>query len=325
MSFKNKFTTLFILLFLFSNNIIHAQIGVIDTCVIKGNVKSFSFKRDTYESVDYQEWSNYTYQYNSKRNMTKHNRSSSFSGINYNSYYRIYDKEEELCLIQYFIQSGDTALKKIFTYNEQNDIKTIETFHQGKWGIDKISTSNYIYDKNNLLIQTNTHSIKRYFEYDTLNRLIKDTEISTNSKVIKAWEYNNEGLILTEKVLDTNWASATYNEPDKEGNWVVVKKIDYSENPKTSDSYIKEFTYNNQGQLIHEIKTKITGEVLFDEYFTYNHFGDCIHKKYYWSEKNRHIIFSYKYEYDSNRNWTKKTTKVDKELYEVEIRKIEYY
>jgi len=300
----------------------HAQDWKRDTCNMNGSVKYVK-----YESKGGSMPSKRTDEYNYQGFLVNSDRYWSGFFAGHNGIYRIFDESGTHCLKESRAYDKIISQYSNMYYNELGQLEKQILYNDDiHW-----STYNYIYDINGnlieefVIIQSDLDTIYHYFEYDYQGRMTKDSDISERKKKIKSWEYNEKGILVKMISLDTNWTSATYNEVDKNGDWVVVKKVDNSEIPETNESYIKTYEYNKQGLLIREYTTDIDGTANWELLMTYDENGFLIEKKSINLKEGNIFNITYKYKFDKLGNWVKKITKVNGKLEEEEKRKIKYF
>lgn len=298
-----------------------------DTCTLIGNVKSVEYYIKTHYSSDHHEWQKELMEYNEQGYLVFWDRSSKWSGMHYNAYYRLYNDEGTKCLREYYIQDLDTASYYDFVYTNDGKLEKAILTNWGKhW-----STFHYVYNEKGLMIdeycviQKDMDTNHHYFDYNELGLVTFASDIRKRTKELKYWSYNENGLLVEEKVLDTSWASATYHEKDEDGNWIEVKKVDHSSNPNTEDSFIKEYFYNQKNLVTKILFKDADGKLLSETTYTYNEQDFPITKKHIWLEDNTERNYKYNYKFDNEGNWTKIITTLNGEEYEVEERIIKYF
>lgn len=109
---KQVLTITFILLCSFS----YSQDWREDTVSLHGKVKSIRYQSTLYFGEDEEDWrkKDNLYEYNENGFLIKEDLSNSLIGANYNSTYRIYNKENTLCMEEYFLFRKDTSSRHIF-------------------------------------------------------------------------------------------------------------------------------------------------------------------------------------------------------------------
>jgi hypothetical protein len=297
-----------------------------DTCELNGNVKSVHYTSNSYWGNDRSEWEEDILEYNEQGYLVGRDRSSDWGGKHFNAYYRVYSHNGEQCLKEYYIQDQDTASLTKFFYNDKGQISSSKLYNWGRYW----NTCTYTYNEQDLVVnQTNVtasgFTSEKDSKYDEDGRLIFHSYLSNTVKKFTYWTYDNKGLVLEEKYLDSNWASRTthYMGNDSEPDSSVTE--DFSKKAFTGNSYILKYGYNEMGQVISIIKTDVDGNLINKQTFTFNANGDRIKRVYYDAEKEKEWVNSYKYKYDSAGNWTKRTTTTYEEKSQVESRKIKYY
>lgn len=320
-----KIKSLIIIILIVNCSSIYCQDWIKDTCEIKGPVKNLIYTSKTYYSTTDYEWQELTYEYNEERYMVRHNRSSSVFGTNYNSYYRVFDKSGTKCLVDYYIQDGDTASWKKLTYKKGKIVKSV-LYNWGKYW----NTTIYTYNEQGLLSGHVCTTADGWvhpesYNYDANGKIIYHEDISSTVKVLKYWKYDDRGLLIEEKYLDSNWAPRTTHYMDNDGYIDSSITVNNGKSAYTEDSYIHKFSYNEKGQLIEKIETEVDGTIVSKLNFTYNQYGDLETQVFYSSKHDKTYNYTLEYEYDHYGNWTSKITKVDGNLDQEETQKITYY
>ncbi len=249
----------------------------------------------------------------------------------------------------------DTYLKRIILFNENGNIiekcyyKLFESFFKGpnlNDNLYKETKYTYKYDKENLKVKESIFAIK----HETDEILINES----------TYEYNDNGNMIGEYSYNKDTLSEYYNyEYDNKGNLIkkclydsynslceksiygyidnktgtLLKSIDLNENiniieecfcysPRYYRVYVCEYDYkwNKHNECYYN--SDETLEIEINHYYDSN--GVEISKEHVEVEINP-IHINYKYEYDKNSNWRKKTELIDNIPQEITEREIEYY
>jgi hypothetical protein len=297
-----------------------------DTCEIKGPVKSLDYHSKNYVYPGKVEWEKNHYEYNEQRFMVKLDRSSSWSGENFNAYFRVFDNSGILCLIAYNLADGDTTSRTEFTYNTEGNAIESNYYTGGKYW----NTTTYTHNDHGLLTHqscklANGNIFEESFQYDDNDKKVYHEDVSTNVTQLKYWIYNDLGYLMEEKNLDSNRAPRTTYYMSNEGDVDSTVKADNSKNVYTKDSYILRFTYNKAGREIENIKTDADENLVSKSTFTYNKMGYKKTQVYFNAKNDQTYNYTYQYQYDNYGNWTSKITKFDGKLFREETQIIKYY
>ena len=213
----------------------------------------------------------------------------------------IVTKYDTLSKIDSIFTITDFIWKKVGenSFQEGNDSifrkkLTQVNFYDDNFQIKEAKFFDYKLDRNNVdLFQDGSAK----YEYDSLGRVIKETQIKDDKYHYFILEKNGK-----------------YREEVKEGGYASVSSIEYSYN---NVGKLKTRTYFYQGNISDEIS------------FEYN--NDLIAKLYYldtWGKEKKDIkptLITFKYKFDKNNNWTECIKNVDgKDLY-LWKREIKYY
>ncbi len=312
----------------FSQHIL-AQDWKKDTCALKGDVRSVVYTINYYfdDSKKKSEQEKRHYTYNKNGYESRFNLSSTLFGENINTYYRVYDPSGKRCLIEYYIQSGDTLGRLKFVYNDLLQVVSAPYYSRGRhW-----STYNYRYDGKGQLtecfvvLQKDKDTIRHTYTYDENCHLIVESDLSkTTSKVTKR-RYNDIGYLIEEEHYDTNWAMHSYIQLDKNNTIIRDSTVDHKNNPSTADSYIRRLSYDEKGQLVSVSNYDMAMQLNFTNTYTYLTEGEIATRIFYDAKKNEHSTYRYAYHFDARGNWTKKTTYVNDKRIEFEKRVIRYW
>lgn len=324
----HKFTSTLLFFFVFSIPLI-AQDWTEDTCTLKGNVKFLTHSSVSNLFAAEENWQtlDLDYEYNEQGFLVRYNISASYFGENANTNYRIYDETGMRCLIEYQLQDGDTASRYEYSYNAKGKVEQALLY---RWG-DLIRTFNYVHDERGLLIEYYVdipeagYTSHHYYQYNASGRKIGESESHPSHKEIWFWKYDENGYLIEEQLIDSNWASSTTIKVKKNGKHGRRKTVDYSKNVNTTESYTIKFTNNEKGQVISKSRTDANGKPVSDYTYTYSDQGDEITKIHYNYEKERSNEWSFTYTYDEQGNWITKTVYFSGQLFEEVKRKIVYF
>jgi len=296
---------------------------------LKGDVKFLHIESGMFNGDSiYSPWRYDTFQYNPQGYLVRSFRSNwKYSNYN-NGFFRTYNAEGTLCEVDYYLNDGDTTSRCYFEYDSLNRA-TIGIYHSGKshW-----STFNYLYNESGLLkeyfavIKRDGDTIRNVYTYDDMHRKIKDHHISNNrydSQEITTWQFDENGNILVEKMLDLNPGSKTIITTEADGTRHIEKREPTGKYGE--DSYIIKFKYNKAGQAINEVKTNLDGIVEYDISYTYNKQGDAKTENYAKTDKREASVVINEYVYDHKGNWVSKISSWNGEPDFKATRTIEYY
>lgn len=200
------------------------------------------------------------------------------------------------------------------TYNNQNNPIDIITYDYDDKGNLK---------GENLFLGIQTVQIRNRFEYDSKNRKTGEIRYSKDKLISKSiYEYNNDDKLISSEISDGN-GQLEYSEKsgfDDKGN--MRSHITY----KTIDNSQEEELYT------YDLNNNMTS-------WTLNNRNVPVMKVVYAYDKNNNLISTkttdakgkpvenriYKYNYDSNNNWTKKTISINGQQKFVVERTLFYY
>ena len=293
---------------------------------LKGNVKFVHYKSTTYLSTNKEDWwiENCKYHYNEQGFLIKSNLERKLYYDYHNGVYRIYDEEGTLCLTEYELRDHDTSSTKTYTYDSLD--RVIQEYYYRN---DFSNTFYYEYDHKGYLSRRyalirDKDTSDHIYEYDDFGRKIREVDTSYSSVIIKTWKYDIHGNI-TREISERKKAPKTIAFTIHEDGTHEKKVLD--KNPDDKRNYQIDYTYNDNNQIVHEIKKHLDGRVQHDILYEYNERGDVIVKNYLdlKDDGSDRIKLKTKYKYDSYGNWTSKTSYYDGELDQEETRKIKYY
>jgi len=288
-----------------------------------------------------------TYEYNSDYSTHKKIETDSHGDKNITLYE--YDEHNNLIFSSKFNSSNILVRKKIWKYDNNNNVIKIEVkgdffgrknkmiyFYdkrnnriKSKYYEDgeSISERSYIYDENNLVIETIATSqhyhtyIKRTFKYDSNDNVIEESKFNSSGVITEKVlnKYNNYGDVI-EEVLYKDGVKVSSFKRDSTGN--EIERVKYNSNGNVKDQ--TDWVYNHYGLLAEKIL--ILGENIRTRvvYF-YDKKGILIKVLVY--DINNKLIRKSKttYKHDKNGNWIKKVEFSNGVPVKIVERSIEYY
>ncbi|MEH1009402.1 hypothetical protein VDP25_16815 [Winogradskyella sp. ECml5-4] len=266
-----------------------------------------------------------------------------------------FNKLGNLTSIKEFLYNGKVINEEIYTY-DKNDLlvkrKEIDNYGKGSF-----YDNDFFYDTKDSLTQwiisnkdfkrihkiqrdENNRPIKReviqndtifntyIVKYDQNNNVISENEFKLNDIPLKLLErkFNDQNLKEIEQVIEyKTWDTLSYENRyfyDDNNNLLLEKII--IENDSTYEE--RRYRYHNNG----ELKTAVNTPKGNYTYFTiqtekYNENGNIIERLNEPSDSKPKTIWSYKYKYDSKKNWIEKVNYKDNKPLRIVKRKIEYY
>jgi len=197
-----------------------------------------------------------------------------------NNYKIIYDETGNKIEENWYNSDGSLNFKLIYKYDENgNKIEAI--YYTSSGHSDEKLT--YKYDQQGNQIEINLYNsdgslnIKRTYKYDKKGNQIEENEYNSDGSLNKKWtyKYDKKGNKIKE-----NW----YN---SDGN--LVSKCDYKYDKKG----------NKNEFIIYHLDGSISMTIKYDE--NGNKIGEINH-----TPKDIYPFATYQYEYDKQKNWTKK-------------------
>ncbi len=295
---------------------------------LNGKVKSVNYKSILFFGDQEEDWwtENNIFEYNLNGFLIRHVLSVSIDGSWSNSIFRVFDKDELLCLEEYVVYENDTSSRYVFEYDSLRKTKKVILFSDGyHW-----STFNYFYNDKGLVkecftvIQRNNDTIRNLYEYDEYGHKVKDSDLSSSCIVIKTWKYDLLGNIIEEKSELIKAPGTTIVTIENDGTR-SEKRLD--KNPDDDRNYQINYSYNSKNQVDHMVEKYLDGRIKNDIIYEYNQSGDVIaeYRLIFGEETEERYKRSIAYEYDSNGNWIKKNTTSNVEVDREEKREIIYY
>jgi hypothetical protein len=229
---------------------------------------------------------------------------------------------------QIYKSNGFQEWNYISEYDNAGNLLETNDFHYGKL----LTRHMFKYNERGECVLENelnpdgTLKAKHIFKYDERSRKTENEEWSGNGSFVsrKTYRYNDMGLVIEEREYKQDGVekfSKITTDYDAEGNVIEVKQ--YGENGKIMymgkmDKYgnhLADIGYNPDGS-IHD---RITADYKYDEY------GNEIEEILNYGDGSPLVKSSYKYVYDMDLNWSKKTVWEDGDPVRVTEREIDYY
>lgn len=294
----------------------------------KGNVKYVEFNSTTYHDEDKRNWEiiNQRFFYNANGYLLKsvyffNNDSTDY----FHSNFRIFDKEGNKCLEQYFILNGDTSR------NCQLEYDSLERMTKGVVVKDGAYCSNCIYEENEsgilrkcyLSINNGNDTIWDIFNFDNMRRLIREQHISSTFIRLKTWQYDSKNNLIEEKSEVLKAPPVTIYEMFNIDSIKSIQILD--PDPNDFRNYVITYSYNKDNQLIHQVEKFLDNRIKKDIHFTYKKHGALVFEKHSKAEFDSESTIKVVLEFDKTGNWIKKMGFKDEKLFFEEIRRIEYY
>lgn len=321
-----KTTQLIFISIFFFNFYIFPQDWLNDKEDLKGNVKSVYYEKLTIVGEDENNWWNEKIekQYNDKGYLIKSDLQRTMHGNYQYGIFRKFNEEGTQCMIEYEIINSDTNHVSYFIYDSLNRVEKKIHYCYG----EQCSTSYFYYNENNqvsecytlMLYDKDTNRI--IYEYDDFGLKIRESDISSSCVIIKTWEYDQRGNITLEKSELQKSPGTTVIRVNSDG----TREIESIDNfPDDDRNYVITYEYNENNQLIHEIRKYLDDRIRYDVSYNYNEKGLIASESYLTSECCEDGNATFQYRSDDHDNWVLISKKGHKILSEVEKRVIEYY
>ncbi|MCH2235607.1 MAG: hypothetical protein MK078_15305 [Crocinitomicaceae bacterium] len=315
-----------------------SQDGLSDTCELGGNVSKLIYKKVMFHEGDISYSLTHVFDYNPQGYWF--GLTVKTLGVVRNKYCRVFDSTGTMYATKFSIQGeSDTSREFKYEYNQLNQVdkQSIHFYEHGTKGL--ISETSFYYDPNRLersdstIISSNSNIHYHTTRFNSDGEVILDIEISPTKSTHRIFTYNENGLLIKEEFLDTSWSGRSLYNKDDNGNFIRVKHESNSDSPRTDESYVKYYTYNDWNQPIKVLKTSPEGKFISLIKSTYNDEGNELTslvkykppKNNFLNEKKFKRKYTYAYVYDQYGNWTSKLTFVSNTLVTQETRTIEYF
>ncbi len=260
-----------------------------------------------------------TYKYNEKRQLIE------MGGFDYNGNYSIdetykYDGYGNKVEVNEFKSDGSLESKSIFKYDEKGKRLEKNEYHSDGKLCYKLS---YFYDYKNNLIEENVYysSDKRDEKGNVIPQKIYVGGIFTRDEK-KTFKYDKNGNKIESTFYDRNGniAYKYYYIYDKNGNEIVQNGYSTTDSLPfkcTSQKYDKHGNLIEKDEYIQKGKSNLQYKITY----TYDLFGNEIEVQ----DTDHDKKYTYKFNYDIQRNWTNKTGYNKDEKFFTKQREIEYY
>ncbi len=244
----------------------------------------------------------------------------------------IYNKNESEIDKIWYTESGEKWYRELYTYNEDGALSSRKEYNynysEGTSERLKDSVIMYLFDTRGNLIE------KYRLNEDSTKSLLSTTINSYNEegKLIEAITNNADNTLNKRKVIVYNDDKKKTTNFDKNGNIQLESKVTFSKHLKPIldsiilpgvDTILLESKYDAKGNQIEEsIKS---GQGFVKSTYKYDIKGNVVHSIKYDIDENIVFKANYKYEFDSNNNWTKRITIVNDSTTHTTERIIKYF
>ena len=213
-----------------------------------------------------------------------------------------YDAKAKLVLEKDLNSYGEPRVVKGYAYDKKNNL--IADVEYDIFG-EPIEGTVYTYDKNNNLTKIESENTgygtsEKNYKYNSKNQIIEENQASWLGVYRYTFEYDNKGNIMTKNEYKSNQITSTI-------------KNQYAGNGKISEETI--FTYKD-GEDPKKTQYKIYKYDAMNNLTEYIYESDILTTPF---------TTTYKYEYDTFKNWVKREKYDNKNLKEIIERKIVYY
>jgi hypothetical protein len=295
---------------------------------LKGNVKYVEFNSTTYHDEDKRNWEiiNERFFYSKNGYLLKSvNFFNNDSTDYFHSTLRTFNKEGNKCLEQYFILKGDTSL------NCQLEYDSLARMTKGVVVKDGAYCSNCIYEENEsgilrkcyVVINNGNDTIWDVFNFDSMQRLIREQHISSTFIRLKTWQYDSSNNLIEEKSEVLKAPPSIKYEMFNIDSIKSIQKLD--PDPNDYRNYIITYAYDDDGQLIHRVEKFLDNRIKRDIQYFYKKNGALVIEKHSKAEFDTESTLKVVLELDKTGNWTKKIVYKNEKLFIEETRRIEYY
>lgn len=295
---------------------------------LKGNVKYLGFNSTIYHGEDERNWEiiNQRFYYNTNGYLVKSTYffNNDAAGY-YHGTYRIYNDAGNQCLEQYFIIKNDTMLNCQLEYDSLNRMIKGVVIRDGRY----CSTCTYLKFEDGSIrkcyptyIDAND-TIWDIFEYDQLERMVRNEHNASTFITTKSWKYDERNNVIEEKSEILKAPPTTTYIMNGVGS--VKEKITEEVGLTDDRNYKIIHSYDTNNRIIRSVKKQLDNRILEEVTFTYNQHDDAIVENHLKSESEVESIYTVVYEYDVYFNWIKKTTYKNEIIFREEERQIEYY
>lgn len=272
---------------------------------LKGKVKELTEKcKKSMKDVPPNEWAitqNKTLFFNIQGYKTKLNELNYEERDENNIEYE-YDAKEKLVLEKHFDSYGEIRRAKGYAYDKKNNL-----IAEAKYDIfgEPTEATVYTYDKNNNLVKIESENTgygtsEKKYTYNSKKQIIEENKASWVGRYRYTFEYDNNGNVITKN---------GYN-----GDVIDISvKSKYADNGKISEETT--FTYKDD---------KAPKKTQYRTY-RYDAMNNLIEYIYESDILTKPFPTTYKYEYDTSKNWIKREKYEYNQLKEIIERKIVYF
>lgn len=213
-----------------------------------------------------------------------------------------YDANAKLVLEKNLSSYGGPRVEKVYAYDKKNNL--IAELEYDLFGEPREGTV-YTYDKKSNLTKIESENTgygisEKTYKYNSKNQIIEESRASWVGRYYFTFEYDYKGNITTENEYSSDQIRSNV-------------KYQYADNGKISEETT--FTYKD-GKNPKKTQYKI---------YKYDAMNNLIEYSYESDVLTTPFITTYKYEYDTLKNWIKREKYENKNLKEIIERKIVYF
>ena len=195
---------------------------------------------------------------------------------------------------------------------DDKDLLIEEKTVSNNFEINSISTKNYKYDKNGYKIEEKNTSL-------IIDK--KSNKIIQNNEFVMYFKNDDSGC----KIEEYNTSNKTTFLYDSKKELIEKQQYSILNDGKISLNETTTFKYDTKGKLTDQTNKNSNGKLISWKTYNYNENGFISEVISFDSFRENNNKDSFKYEYDKNKNWIKKTTFFKDKPETIEEREIVYY
>jgi YD repeat-containing protein len=240
--------------------------------------------------------------------------------------------------LYYTIGMRDEAeIRNFIKYNEyglKSEVREFVTF-----GVSDVKTENittFSYNDKKRLIEKKTVNAVYTYKYDENGNKIeekkfyKNSESNDNFEELISFKYDDSGNVIEENhqsfnsLMNLNIKNCTLFRYDKNKNLLEEKYYSISSSGEMTFNNIVIYNYDNNNNLVEKTEKGANGNLISKNTFKYNEIGLVVEEIEINSYGDNYKQ-NFKYEFDKENNWIKKTIFINDKPSALHERKIEYY